>query len=87
MLAPPLLPCAALCNSYFGEELEGLTGAQDLHKSLNGQKVLLAQEPPLRPAHIKPTGMWRERLLPSSENGNKNTRSNLQEKLTLIFPS
>lgn len=82
-----MLPSAAICNSQFGAELEGLTGAQDLHKSLCEQKVLGAQEPPLRPVHIKSTGMWRERLLPSSENGNKNTMSNLQEKLALIFSS
>ena len=48
-----MLPCAAICNSYFAEVLEVLIGAQALHKSLPEQKVLLAHVPPPRSACTK----------------------------------
>lgn len=53
VLAPPMLPCAAICNSYFAEVLEVLTSAQAFHNFLPEQKVLLAQVPPPRSACAK----------------------------------
>lgn len=52
-LAPHMLPCAAMCNSYFADVLEVLTSAKAFHKSLLEQKVLLAQVPPTRSACSK----------------------------------